>query len=302
MERDHQHRSPTRAERLVMSYCYGGTVQYEPREVLGPRLLTDYEAVMIIDGFPIYAGNEGELQLEPGSILLARPGSVETYRWDARERTQHAYLHFDLESLPGDLPAPDHWPACKIHPPEVARQILRHLIERAVRHSDWPARKPGPSDNRIMEAFLDVYVRDDHEDDNLDAPRWLSEPVRRAVKFMREQLDTSTFTAYSLDALASAAHVTPKHLCRAFQQELGVSPMKACRYMQFQLAIPLLARSNLPVKSIAMQCGFPDQLHFSRSFRKVFGVSPSEARASMRRGHPPPPNPLPSELMPRLRW
>ena len=134
-------------------------------------------------------------------------------------------------------------------------------------------------------------------------PRYnLSEPVRRAAKFMRERLDSPHFAPFALEELAAAAHVSAKHLCRVFSKELGFSPMKACRLMQFQLAIPLLARSNLSIKEVAERCGFPDQLYFSRAFSQTFGRSPSQARKAMHEGQPPPAIPLPPALMPRLYW
>ena len=153
----------------------------------------------------------------------------------------------------------------------------------------------------MLETFLDLYLSGE-DARGVTQPRFLSEPVRRAAKFMRERLDSAEFRPFALDELAAAAHVSTKHLCRAFRKELGVSPMKACRLMQFQLAIPLLARSNLRIKAIAERCGFPDQLHFSRYFSQTFGQSPSETRKAMQQGQPPPPNPLPAALMPRLYW
>ncbi|MBT3190970.1 MAG: helix-turn-helix transcriptional regulator [Verrucomicrobia bacterium] len=290
-----------RADRLSMAYCYGGTVLYERGEVLGPRELTDFEAVLVIDGFPQYESGEGTQVLEPGSILVAQPGARETYRWDTKARTRHAYLHFALETIPSDWPALTDWPRWQLHPPPVAGPLLRYIIERAIHHPDWPAERPKDADNRILEAFLDIYLTG-KDNRGMTPPRFLSEPVRLAAKFMRERLDSRAFEPFTLDDLAAAAHVSTKHLCRAFRKELGVSPMKACRLMQFQLAIPLLARSNLRIKAIAERCGFPDQLHFSRYFSQTFGQSPSQIRREMQQGLPPPPNPLPAALMPRLYW
>jgi AraC family transcriptional regulator len=293
--------TPTSASRLRMAYCYGGTALYEPGEVLGPRLLTDFEAVLVIDGFPRYETSEGSQVLEPGAILISQSGARETYHWDTKARTRHAYLHFALESIPADWPSPANWPRWQLHPPPAAGELLRHIIERAIHHPDWPAQKPKDADNRLLETFLDIYLSE--EDARGVAPSlFLSEPVRRAAKFMRERLDCPKFEPFALDDLAAAAHVSTKHLCRAFQKELGVSPMKACRLMQFQLAIPLLARTNLRIKAIAERCGFSDQLHFSRYFSQTFGLSPSQSRGAMLQGHPPPPNPLPAALMPRLYW
>jgi len=57
-----------------MSYCFDGIVLYDPKEVLGPRVLTAFEAVMIIDGFPLYDNGRAVQALEPVSLLIARTG------------------------------------------------------------------------------------------------------------------------------------------------------------------------------------------------------------------------------------
>ena len=287
--------------RLALSYCYGGTSLYEPGAVLGPRLLTDFEAVLIIEGFPRYETDKGSQVLEPGSLLVAQPGARETYRWDTKVRTRHAFLHFDLDTIPDDWPPPADWPKWQIHPAPILGQLMRHILERAFHHPNWPTQKPDDVDNRLFEAFLALYISEE-DVTGMPQPRFLSEPVRRAAKFMRERLDSPAFEPFTLDELASTAHVSAKHLCRVFHKELGVSPMRAFRLMQFQLAIPLLARSNQRIKAIAERCGFPDQLHFSRCFSQAFGQSPSQVRNAMLRGQPPPPNPLPPSLMPRLYW
>lgn len=175
------------------------------------------------------------------------------------------------------------------------------MAERALQHDDWPAEKPGDTDNRVFETFLDLFLTTSGTISTL--PHYnLSEPVRRAAKFMRNRLDCPHFEPFTLDDLAAAAHVSTKHLCRVFSKELGFSPMKACRLMQFQLAIPLLARSNRTIKEIAERCGFPDQLYFSRAFSQAFGHSPGQTRKAMREGQPPPPIPLPPALTPRFYW
>ena len=40
----------------------------------------------------------------------------------------------------------------------------------------------------------------------------------------------------------------------------------------------LLARSNMTVSEVAKRGGFSDQFHFSRAFKKVYGVSPTDFR------------------------
>ncbi len=288
-------------QNIKTTYCYAGISVYKPGEVLGPRMLMDYETVLIIEGAPLYETDGQSHVLEPGSIVLAQPGGRETYHWDTTTHTRHAFLHFNLNRLSPHWPAPADWPRWQLHPPPILGQMLQHLIERALHHPDGPTGIPGYIDNRLLETFLDIYLSEE-DVTGLTPPRFLSEPARLAAWFMRRQLDHAVFEPYTLDELATAAHVSAKHLCRVFNQELGISPMKACRLMQFQLAISLLARTNLRIKAIALRCGFPDQHHFSRAFTQNFGRSPSDVRRAIYQGQPPPSTSRPPALMPRIYW
>lgn len=50
-------------------------------------------------------------------------------------------------------------------------------------------------------------------------------------------------------------------------------------------AIAKLAKSTLSIQDIAEQCGFTDGNYFTRTFRKVNGMTPNEYRISLKR-HP----------------
>lgn len=91
--------------RLVLTYLHGGVVHYRPGETLGPRTLSDYEFVLILEGNVTYQANQRSHAAPPGSLLLARPGFEECYRWDPTGRTRHAFFHFQIQRMP------DAWPA-----------------------------------------------------------------------------------------------------------------------------------------------------------------------------------------------
>ena len=299
--------TPKRGSRLKLGYLYSGITLYQPGEVLDgrfPRLMKDFEGVLIIEGHPTFETQHGKYPLEPGAIMLSRPGLEETCRWDAEHQTHHAYFHFALEEIPADWPDPADWPYCQLRPAQVLGELFHYIVDRATRQVDWPAQnRPGLSENRLLENFLDIFLDPPRVVEDPLLPE-LSEPVRRAVKYMRERFEDAVFKPFTLDDLSKTANVSPKHLCRVFHHELGLSPMRVCRLMQFQLAVAMLARSNRNIQEVAVRCGFPDPFYFSRSFSRTFGRSPSQLRRDMQNGSPPPPNPLPHShsLMPRLHW
>ena len=298
---------PKSGTRLKLGYLYSGVTLYQPGEVLDdrfPRLMKDFEGVLIIEGHPTYETQYGKYPLTPGAIVLSRPGLNETCHWDTDNQTYHAYFHFAIEEIPADWPDPTDWPYCQLRPVQVLDEMFRYIVDQATKHVDWPTQqRPGISENRLLENFLDIFLNQSEAfKDPLISE--FSEPVRRALKYMRERFEDAVFRPFTLDDLSKAANISSKHLCRVFHNELNHSPLRVCRLMQFQLAIAMLARSNRNIQDIANRCGFPDPFYFSRSFSHTFGRSPSQIRRDMQNGLPPPTNPLPHShsLMPRLHW
>jgi len=286
---------------LVLSYLHGGRFRYQPRESLGPRLLTDYELVLILEGNVTYCCDNEEYKLESGSIVLGRPGSRETYRWDREKPTYHAFIHFGIQEIPSDWPPPERWPRIRIKPDPAARPFLRHILRHVNEHPNWPMQSPGRAECRLVETLIDIFL-ETHITDDAQLERDRPEPIRRTLKMMKLSLEETPVTPVSLIKLAQKAHVTPKHLCRLFTRHMGQPPMRTYNLLRLQYSITLLSRSNLSIKEIAERCGYEDPLYFSRSFSKTFNKSPRQLRKDIRAGNLPPSNPLPADITPRLYW
>ena len=77
-----------------------------------------------------------------------------------------------------------------------------------------------------------------------------------------------------------AAQVSAAHLNRLVAQATGTAPAAAVSLLRCARAENLLASTDLPVASIARECGYSDVAHFSHRFRTLHGVSPREYRSS----------------------
>ena len=293
--------APPSGAHLRLRYMYGGVVVYQAGEALAPRTLTDYELVLVLEGRVSYTSDGRAYPVPPGGMVLGRPGFREHYRWDPGHRTRHAYFHFGINEIPLDWPAPDTWPRTRSDPDPVVVALFRHAMQHIYEHPRWPAEAPERGDCRIVEALVDAFL-ETHGQSQAHLEEERPEPVRRAVKWMREVIDESPGRAVELGDVARAASVTEKHLCRLFTRALGHAPMQTYALLRLQLAMALLARSNLSVKEIAERCGYDNALYFSRVFSKAYGAAPSRVRAALLRGEPPPPNPLPTDITPRVYW
>lgn len=289
------------AKRLKLSYLYGGEVVYQAGEALKLRLLTDYEFVYLVSGDASYTAGSETYAVSAGGMILGRADGMEEYRWDTTKPTRHAYFHFAVDELPDDWPAPDTWPRVSEEPDPFAVSLFWHILRHIYEHSDWPATAPGERDCLLVETLVDTFL-ESHDETFRSFERDRPEPVRRALKWMRQRIDDDPRQKFSLDDIAKAAGCTPKHLCRVFAASVGHSPAHTGTLLRLQLATTLLTRSNLSVKEVALKCGFEDPLYFSRCFKKTFGRPPSTIRADLAKGVPPPAVPLPVDITPRIRW
>lgn len=131
-----------------------------------------------------------------------------------------------------------------------SQKALRIMIEK----SALPSRAPQPQPSFAGET------------DNL----W----IRRAMLLM----ERNAGTRFSVLDIARELHVSPRHLERLFQAELGVSPSDFARTLRLRRAHDLLVDTRQPISEVALDTGFADGSHFSRRFRDAYGKSPSQVR------------------------
>lgn len=78
--------------------------------------------------------------------------------------------------------------------------------------------------------------------------------------------------------LARLAHMSVRAFERKFQSRFHLTPQKYLRKLQMSMASRALVYRSQPVAEVALDCGFSDQSHFTREFRRYFGRTPREYR------------------------
>lgn len=96
---------------------------------------------------------------------------------------------------------------------------------------------------------------------------------RRAVLLARAYLEDNHADDVSLDTLAQLVALSPFHLARLFQQEVGMPPHAYQIQVRIAHAKRLLLQ-GLPVSRVAGETGFFDLSHLTRHFKRQVGVAP----------------------------
>ena len=82
----------------------------------------------------------------------------------------------------------------------------------------------------------------------------------------------------SLEMLAKNTTMSVPTLMRLFKTAIGTSPANFITLQRISRAKILLANTNMSITVIANETGFFDNAHFTRTFKKITGMSPTEYR------------------------
>lgn len=105
------------------------------------------------------------------------------------------------------------------------------------------------------------------------APALSPRHERLALEYMRHHLTTRM----SIEDIAAHCGLSTGHFTKAFSRTTGLTPHQWILTARVELAKELLS-SGHDLASIAGSCGFADQSHFSRVFRKMTGIPPATWR------------------------
>lgn len=105
-----------------------------------------------------------------------------------------------------------------------------------------------------------------------------------ALKKVFELIEADYPSHLTLDALAAAAHMSPKYFCRFFKEAVHRTPIDYLNYYRIEVACNEIAATEKSLTEVALDCGFGTLSYFIRQFRKYKSVTPGQYQATMRPG------------------
>jgi AraC-like DNA-binding protein len=116
--------------------------------------------------------------------------------------------------------------------------------------------------------------------------------IEQAVLYIKENYRDQNL---SLDMVANAVYMSRYHFSRKFRQVAGRRFIDYLIMLRMTEARKLLLQTNFTVTAIAAEVGYRDLSNFERSFKKLFGIQPSQYRQRYA-GPAPGRGPAPAQL------
>ncbi|MFL5563168.1 MAG: helix-turn-helix domain-containing protein [Gemmatimonadaceae bacterium] len=214
-----------------------------------------------------------DVTLAPGAAWIVPAGDSITLRVEPRHRIVRMTidpLHADamLEETPGSGVRLELRRSCGIDAPQ-----LRHLMMALAAEAD----PRGSTGLAFVETLIGAVTQQVAMHAGVTRPArtqargGLSPRARRRVL---EVIDAQLDARLSIETLAKEVGLSPAHFARAFKQTLGEAPHRFLMARRLERARHLIERCGAQLSDVAARSGFADQAHFTRHFKRQFGVTP----------------------------
>ena len=144
-------------------------------------------------------------------------------------------------------------------------------LRREVRHPDPIT--PLAIEGLLLEIIAEA-CRKRTRSSGLQPPRWLERT--------REMLHERFLEPLTLSEIAGIVGVHPVYLASVFRRYFQCSLGEYRRQLRVEFTCAEIAKTDTPLSQIALAAGYSDQAHFSRTFKRLTGMTPTEYRANSR--------------------
>jgi AraC-like DNA-binding protein len=213
--------------------------------------------------------------LRPGSLFRYGPGLPHAISADDRPPMVKYFVDFAgkaaatlLRGGPWSEPRP-------LRVAEPAR--VRALFDELQRLGQRPTAHTQRLCTLVLEQILLLASDEALPEETGESAAW--DTYQRCRRHIEEQC----LGIASLAQVAEACAVSQAHLCRLFRRFGAESPYRLLVRLKMARAAALLLDRKLLVKDVGQRIGYDDPYHFSKTFKRIYGMAPDAFRSDGRR-------------------
>ncbi|MEF3301819.1 AraC family transcriptional regulator [Paenibacillus sp. GYB003] len=254
-----------------------------------PHVQPGIEINVSLAGSAVFVVGERVIETAPGQLLVF-PGRIPHQVFVEKSATyRRAVICIDdvslqrlKESFPHSRPPMEWFGDVDCHRFQLQMKTFAAVKQAAMRMiAELQEQKRGWQQMVFAELLSLVVTVERLVDERTAAPGRLAR--RRASRELAERccghIESHLYEDLSLTSVAARFQVSPEHLTRTFKRETGVAFYQYVLLKRIQESKRLLRESaNVSLTEIAYSLGFASSSHFSRTFKSVTRMTPSEYR------------------------
>ncbi|PJI07581.1 MULTISPECIES: AraC family transcriptional regulator [Clostridium] len=245
--------------------------KYKPKIT---RTLEHHELILITGGNGNIIIQNRKYKAREGVIFYIPADTLQSIESDFKNHLYFISIHFSFVNV---LFSNNKWDIknrTKILPLSSMQEVkdcyeINYLFRRLT--DSWNEKLPSyefVTKVLLEQLIFQIYQNEKKENHNYS----VTLKVENIIKYMRENMKNKL----TLTELADRVKLSPAYLSRAFKSSTGYTVIGLFNKIKIDKAKELMIEGNKKVKDIAHEVGFNDEFYFSRIFKKVEGISPSE--------------------------
>jgi AraC-like DNA-binding protein len=238
------------------------------------RTIQHHELVFVTGGKGTIIIEKKRYQVKAGMLFYICPDVLHSIETDIEESICFLSVHFSyarvsfndskwaIRGEAGILPLRS---ALELKDYYHIDDIFKKLV------ASWNAKLPGYefiTKTLLQQLLIAIFQNIRKQNQNYS----ISLKVEKIIKYMHQNINNRV----TLTELSELVQLSSAYLSRAFKETTGYSVIEFFNKIKIDKAKELIIEGNKRVKEVAQALGFTDEFYFSRIFKRIEGISPSE--------------------------
>lgn len=218
------------------------------------------------------AGETQTYSIKSGQGFLIFPGQMTTYYADSKLPWEYVWIEFDglrvkeaLEMTTLSVNFPVYHP----HSKDLREQMMNEMLYIVHHAEESPFHLIGH-----LYLFWDYLTRSAKSTRPVKNSKMSDYYIKEAINFIEQNFQNDI----SVEDIAAVCGINRSYFGKIFRNSTGRSPQEFLINYRMVKATELLRLTSLSIADISSAVGYENQLHFSRAFKTIYGVSPREWR------------------------
>lgn len=254
-----------------------GWEKCDPSHSFGPASRNHYVFHYVISGTGTLMADDANgvtqtYQIKSGQGFMLFPHQINTYIADKNLPWEYTWIEFDglrvreaVEIAGLSLDKPIYHAASK----DLRTDMMNEMLYIAQHSNESPFHLIGH-----LYLFLDCFTRSSASIKLNQGGRIRDFYIKEALSFIEQNFQNEI----SIEDIAAFCGLNRSYFGKIFRDTIGKSPQEFLMSYRMVKAAELLKLTELSIADIGNAVGYPNQLHFSRAFKNIYGVSPRNWR------------------------
>lgn len=217
-------------------------------------------------------GEEQTYSIKSGQGFLLFPGQITTYIADEKLPWEYMWIEFDGLRVKGALDLTElsiNTPVYHSNSKDLRMQLQEEMLYIVHHAKESPFHLIGH-----LYLFLDYLTRSAKSTKLISYNKMSDYYIKEAINYIEQNFQNNI----SIEDIADVCGINRSYFGKIFRNSIGQSPQEFLINYRMTKATELLKLTSLSIAEIGSAIGYENQLHFSRAFKKIYGVSPREWR------------------------